>query len=1223
MPIYSGYAEVASATTPSDVGGVHTTPAVHVYLHIPVALFKARVNMASVTYPVTRLTFDTVTLGTFDDVEPDMTLLLGSAEGLDDLGRVRVQNVATVANIPVGRVSRGVEDGQLEVTDNAYITVLDDYRVWAKLPYETLTDPSETFKDSDVAVGDFGTEPPPVAIMGAHFADYIDPITGLITVAFDGSASYCMADGATIVSYAWVIGDGTVTVGSISAATLTATFPAGKRWVHLSVVDSNGKGHTGHRFILAVDPASDVTLQTGTVELQRLTIAGQTLTVRLYGDVLRTTFPDGTLVMLWHDAPSSPSDRSFLKFVGWHQSDTWAMRATKNGLVRDTVLTCLDVAGRLDTLPGFPQALERNAEEQHWAFMPELNISRALHYLLHWHSSALVVADFFLPATGSSYPAMRLDSTGASLFDQTNSRALSIVPDHYLTCDISGTLRVLPDWMLKDVGDRPAASTILTEDDYSDIRADYSRPPKVHVLRSSAVIASTAWEEDAFGEDTLPLAFSIAPGDAGAFGQGVGESTTGEKLTISQAALNICEGHRFARLNSRDGLYSISLPHSDDVWDLEPALMQRIQLNVAATYAAQRGLSWTQTNGIVKEIQIRYATSKEGLVLTPTLTLERETFGYPATTVVPPDAGTPDDVETEPPPILPVPPGIVAGVEQLVGIDLDGNIYRTSDFQTVSGSGGPTWTQVSTGIAEVLYSFVVDPFSPGYILGAGSIDGWVATADAIYKLSDMFGTLVVDEVHTFSTSAVAANFHWRSIQASFGGFFAEGVNPWLLCVSYYGATVGHTGTWATHSLDGGTTWSTEVQISAFYNTDTPTRFNPIGVYTSPRTPGLAYTAAHIADETVEGKVSTDWGETWASSSFIEPGVAQAGMIHLPWHTNSTEALGYFGKLTVTEVPGTPDELMPEFGWQPDGEVYEDRGMRTFDTQTITASEDSSEPPGVAESAADMFIVPPATTKRMLVGLSWTTTNVEDGLSSSATATLTTHTAGGTSKTDAYSFSYATHDNTVIGSGTVEWEFLGGSWPADGARIHMFANANASGGTPFASMEFQLTATVIEIELDDGTIYEPEEDASGRAFRLKKTVSGTITDISPTDGTRLYGVQRFGFGVRALDSNRQYLLLAGIGNDVTGDPDDDFHGVFFSSDYGVTWTNVVTPIADTGAPAGRPAFEAAFSPDDPDTFFVWGPPGYISYTDSGAAGLDDRSGDLPATDGFIGIAGGIS
>jgi hypothetical protein len=347
------------------------------------------------------------------------------------------------------------------------------------------------------------------------------------------------------------------------------------------------------------------------------------------------------------------------------------------------------------------------------------------------------------------------------------------------------------------------------------------------------------------------------------------------------------------------------------------------------------------------------------------------------------------------------------------------------------------------------------------------------------------------------------------------------------------------------------------------------------------------------------------------------------MIHLPWHTNSTVALGYFGKLTVTEVPGTPDELMPEFGWQPDGEVYEDRGMRTFDTQTITASEDSSEPPGVAESAADMFIVPPATTKRMLVGLSWTTTNVEDGLSSSATATLTTHTAGGTSKTDAYSFSYATHDNTVIGSGTVEWEFLGGSWPADGARIHMFANANASGGTPFASMEFQLTATVIEIELDDGTIYEPEEDASGRAFRLKKTVSGTITDISPTDGTRLYGVQRFGFGVRALDSNRQYLLLAGIGNDVTGDPDDDFHGVFFSSDYGVTWTNVVTPIADTGAPAGRPAFEAAFSPDDPDTFFVWGPPGYISYTDSGAAGLDDRSGDLPATDGFIGIAGGIS
>lgn len=1219
----------------------HATPTIHIYIDTPTPIFKARLDMPTVTYPVTALTFDGVTLGAYTDVQADMTLLLGSADGLDDYGRVRVQNILTSTTIPVGRISRGLEDGQLTITDNAYITILEDYRVWSKLPYEALTDPPTAHKDSDVLVEaggqNYNIEIPPVANCGPGFAGYIDSVTGKLRVAFDGSLSFTMAEGATITTWGWAIpGSATIISGALDESALTVDFEPGFYWVQLSVTDSNGKGHSARCPVLAVDPANDVTLQQAAIESQRFTLSGQTLTLRLYGDMPRTTYPDGALVLVWYDAPSSPADRSHMKFIGWHQSDSWGMRSTPRGLVRDTLLTCLDVAGRLDTLPGFPQALERNDEEALWSYMPGLHISRALHYLLHWHSTALVVADFFLPATGDDYPAMRLDSTGATLFDQTNSRALSMVPDHYLTCNAQGQMAVLEDWMLVDEGSRPAASVILTEDDVAEIRADYTRPPKVYALRSGAVVCSTDWEYDAFGEPTLPLAFSVAPHtDAGAFGQGANEAITGEKLTISQTALNTCEGHRYARLNSRDGLYQITPAHPDDVWDLIPALLARVQLNVGALYAAQRGLSWTQTNGQIKELTLRYQVTREGIALAPTLTFERETAGVPAITYTPPESGEPD-YESETPPVPTVPPPTLSdGQEQVVGIDINGNIYRTGDFQTPSGSGGPTWSEVSTGITETIYSWVVDPFSAGYAPGAtsGSIDGWVATEDAIYKLSNLFGTLTVDEVYTFATQATAASFHWRTIQASFGGFFAEGVNPWLLCVSYYGDSAGHTGTWATHSLDGGITWSTEVQISAYSVSGTPTRFNPIAVYASPRTPGLCYTVAYSS--------------------------AGGGGADVQW------AL-YDGTLPPTDLGISGSQSV------------------------VNLVEDLD---GGAATSLDKFLwlCPPANTKRVKVSGSWisdfyspsggncgSNIDVLDSIFTTLTDDLV-HTVPGGGDTATTSGSYEA-ECTFPGFATGDWPVNSTNYASQsnsGLRFRCYSAVSPFGSNPVRSTTTH-SVTVLEVELDDGTILTPaealtdgyvstdwgetwtrvngvpiqpgqafggtihvpwptnedeglvyhgyyEDTGDIRRFRLYKSDGGVTTDISPFDSSIGYGVNRGPFGVRTYDSDRDYMLLAGMGNETSNDPADDLHGIFSSIDAGATWSVAVTPEADSGAPAGRPMFEAAFSGTNPLVHFYWGKPEWIAYSDDGGVSVDSRVGNLSGftASGFIGIAGGIS
>jgi hypothetical protein len=633
-----------------------------------------------------------------------------------------------------------------------------------------------------------------------------------------------------------------------------------------------------------------------------------------------------------------------------------------------------------------------------------------------------------------------------------------------------------------------------------------------------------------------------------------------------------------------------------------------------------------------------------------TLTFERETIGFPATTVVPPEAGDVDDVETVPPPIPTVPPPVLyEGVEMLVGIDLDGNIYRTADFQTPDGSGGPTWEQISTGIAEVLYSFVVDPFSPGYITGSGSIDGWVATEDAIYKLSNLFGTLVVDEVRTFATSAVAADFHWRSIQASFGGYFAEGVNPWLLCVSYYGDTGGHTGTWATHSLDGGTTWSTEVQISAFYNSGTRARFDPIAVYTSPRTPGLAYTAAQTETSSLpatDGYISTDWGETWTRLG-SDPDLG-GGAYNVQWGL-----------------------------WDAASSTYEALGSGLRKAANPRALE-AAATLGTATADKTLIIAPHKDTKILTVQVQWTILNIEEGLSSSTAGTMTLGNNSNTSRvaTSDFTSPAVPGDGSASASGgfSIEWTKGGTSdWninsetilssppsSAVGCRVRASATANASGGgTPYAETDVRFSVAITYYELEDGTIIDIPDSEDGfivpgykhagtihlpwqgntgetlayfgnyeglslREFKLLRNTSGTVEDISPTVSAVAYGANRGPFSIRAYDSDRQFVLLAGIGNSTSADPADDLHSIFYSDDAGTTWTTVITPEADSNAPVGRPMFEAAFAGDSHLVHFYWGKPGWIAYSDDAGATYDDRSGDIPGTaDGFIGIAGGIA
>jgi hypothetical protein len=144
----------------------------------------------------------------------------------------------------------------------------------------------------------------------------------------------------------------------------------------------------------------------------------------------------------------------------------------------------------------------------------------------------------------------------------------------------------------------------------------------------------------------------------------------------------------------------------------------------------------------------------------------------------------------------------------------------------------------------------------------------------------------------------------------------------------------------------------------------------------------------------------------------------------------------------------------------------------------------------------------------------------------------------------------------------------------------------------------------------------EQDVN-REFRLKKSVAGSISDISPVVSARPYGVNAYGFRIRAYDSNRDYMIVCGTGNDTSNDDADDYQAVFVSSDGGANWSNIVTPVNSTET------FAAAFAGDTQNVLYVWGPAEYMIYSNNFGVDIDDRSGNLSTftPGGFLGIMGG--
>lgn len=588
----------------------------------PTVVFQAQINMATVTYPLTSLTFDNVTTGAYTDIQPGMTLIIGSSAGASDLGRQRVRAAATSSVIPIGRTPKGVFWGELNVSDNVYITVLELYEVWAKIPF--ITDAGVSFKDQTAFSASIAE--PPVANGGCAVAGFVDPDTNLLTVNFDASDSILVDADRSSLTWSWNFGQGdTSTHETVSGI----EFPPGFYYVRLTVNDGTNTHTTRIPVYAAARTGANapVSVETDTVTLKP---EGATMSFTLKAASLDLgDYPYGTLVIYFEDefyamerdSLSGPSGREKVKYVGWIDNEPTSIRFSGVGSEKRVTLNAVGVAQRLAKLPGFGQIVKNKNSPTTWQEMKDANIDRYLHHLLHWHSTALEVAPFQWSGQGHEYPFTELSSGGQSLYDQVDQRARAIA--YRLTCTRRGELLLRGDpQRLPDASATDVEIVSLTDNDWSEVNYEATPAPKSHWLNGNAIVADLSM---------VKSVFCIAPGATP--GQGLSEADAGSQLVRTQVELNQRTGKDYARENAIQSVFRLTLTHGGDA-GLDPAYMEWVRWGISAQVAAQRGLTIVNTTRFLL-LETQITSDHRNNSRKQVIQIERKVIGLDAQTITP------------------------------------------------------------------------------------------------------------------------------------------------------------------------------------------------------------------------------------------------------------------------------------------------------------------------------------------------------------------------------------------------------------------------------------------------------------------------------------------------------------------------------------------------------------------------------------------------------------
>ncbi len=793
-------------------------------------VFVCRVNGTPTGSSYAEITFDTVTTGSYSDVKIGQTILVSRANDRRlafFTGRIRLTATSTILYI---------NESSAAILDNDYIFVIDDYRVFPKLP---RVDGSTIYADYNKT---FVQLPPVVVGVQTAYAGFTNA-SNKLRIAFDASSSYAATSGATISSYAWTFpGSASIISGATNTATVTIDFAeSAGDWCSLLVTDSSGRTTTRRFMIFAhgttYTPATGFDGASITDDIA----SGWNGSVRAFTGV--DAVLDNTLVCVWTQEWYNNTEGALLagtndprnvNLVGrLRRESNQAQGDEQYSYLADVSFEIEGPGAQLSRLHGALITLLHNTGPTIWGEINNLTPWRLIVHFLAEYSTFLSLHDLTFDSTANTFLYRGLTTQGGNLLEVVNDIAQSI--NGALEFAPAGEARMVRDARYLSSAARNALTTIanLTTQDYLSLTLNID-----HVLTTGRIDGSGGTFNSTTGETTPFL--SIAPGVAqdypesrGILSRQITEADISQ--SAAQAELNVRAGRSFAINNPTPEL---SVAHPDGYAFLVPSRRYWFTWTLSASENIRGRAYTTSTRWLLQNVSIAHdnAIGTRTVQAEYIQDIDDTTFGAAGDTVTYPAQGEIAlDLPGIPPfdiypafPDLPlwlddspalgdVPPLTGSGTETA---PRDGNTVMIWDARhvwiasNVLLTPNPTWIEVTPVISGVTLTISHCLFDPditmhrAYVLGNNGTNSYLCTTTDIFANPPVW---TVGDTLPGVYSTLRAG-HQAGVLAVIGEITSAG---WIITLDYaasnlsgiltvnYQAQGGNTASWVNGSGWGG------------------------------------------------------------------------------------------------------------------------------------------------------------------------------------------------------------------------------------------------------------------------------------------------------------------------------------------------------------------------------------------------------------------------------------
>ena len=604
-------------------------------IYEPEVALAAKVS-ATAGFPNMECYYNTVTQGSYLEVEPGMTMYIGTTPGASDIGKIRVKSITS-------NIVTTAENSEYKWTAGWYITVVRFFEINAVYPRIILDrinpDPEYSiwYKDYDIAYTWQNDVLGTFICMGSHYAGFLE--NGSCSVYYSASGTVNLIGQA--ITYDWWFEGATVTGSTANTPGMITYDTPGHYTTRLQITTASGTYDTSYRHISIYDrPENGTNNPVLRWNLKSLTgsreSGGYTARIAVYEDF--SSVKDGSLVVIFADdyygstkqSIGNTLNRGSIVFVGYIMDGSISVNYETSS-IEFSVGSPTEIMKQLETFavgvnssadPSLEPSINENIPSS-WAVVKNMDCRRAIYHYLRWHSTVFMTNDFEFSGTDQNIEYFDADRESLyaavqTLMDGTLAGEFVSSRDGKMWAEVSAAATDAATSAF------PLNMSLYNYDWRGQLRIDETRTKKVSSLEMGGIYYPGP------GYGSTPY-LAVAPGTAPAY-RGTSQKLSGLALGSDQGDLNVLVGNVFAWKNAT--YPSVQADLSGNFRNLDIAPIEKVQLTINSADNI-RGLSWNKKEFFVRGMDFNYDPVNE--LFLPSVNLHELTVGQQGATITIPD----------------------------------------------------------------------------------------------------------------------------------------------------------------------------------------------------------------------------------------------------------------------------------------------------------------------------------------------------------------------------------------------------------------------------------------------------------------------------------------------------------------------------------------------------------------------------------------------------------